>query len=46
MFIGAITDNKDYEQKENGNVRLRMQIQFNIPSSMTVENDRIEIYYR
>ena len=36
----------NYAQKENGIVKIRMRIRKGIPSSLTVDNERIEIYYR
>ena len=40
------TSKKEYLAKENGIVKIRMKIRKAIPSSMTIEQERIEVYYR
>ena len=43
---GDITRNDDYIGKVNGVTKIRMKIRKQIPSSMVIDSERIEVYYK
>ena len=48
-FMGLREDEtcrREYRYKENGIVKIRMRVKKSIPSSLSIDGERIEVYYR